>query len=233
MKKIYLAGPDVFAPNSIQIGQNLKNICKENNFIGLYPLDNEIKQSSKNSKIEIVRANILAINKCDYIIANLSNFRGTEEHPSCDSGTAWECGYGLAKGKRVFGYTTNFNAIPTIMLNLLDLIVNGNFKESINIIKKVFLKSKIYIDKALFQDEIINIDAEYLDIKDISAKSAFILGYRFGKKLPCNAIITDNRSERDKYGNKDKNGYVVDDFNETANIMIACTCNIRESRNSE
>lgn len=233
MKKIYLAGPDVFAPNSMQIGQYLKNICKENNFIGLYPLDNEIKQNSENVKFEIVKADILAIDKCDYIVANLSNFRGTKEHPSCDSGTAWECGYGLAKDKKIFGYSSDINAIPEIMINLLDLIVKGNFENSINIIKNIFLKSKTYIDEKLFQDEIINIDAECSDIQDISAKSAFILGYRFGKGLPCNAIISDNRSEIDKYGKKDNNGYIVDNFNETANIMIACTCNIKESRENK
>ena len=51
MKKIYLAGPDVFAPNSIEIGKKLKNICEENNFIGLYPLDNEIEQSSESHRL--------------------------------------------------------------------------------------------------------------------------------------------------------------------------------------
>lgn len=233
MKKIYLAGPYVFAPNSVEIGRNLKNICKKNNFIGIYPLDNEIKQTSKNIKFEIVKSDILAIDKCDYLVANLSNFRGTKKHPSCDSGTAWECGYGLAKGKKIFGYTTNINAVPEIMINSLDLIANGDFENSINIIKNIFFKNIIYIDENIFQDEIINIDAEYLDIKDISAKSAFILGYKFGKGLPCNAIITDNRSEIDKYGKKDENGYIVDDFSEPANIMIACTCNIKESGNNK
>lgn len=233
MKKIYLAGPDVFAPNSIKIGENLKNICKKNNFVGLYPLDNEIKQTSKNAKFEIVKQNILLIDKCDYIVANLSNFRGTKEHPSCDSGTAWECGYGLSKGKRIFGYTKDISSVPQIMINLLDVIVNGHFEDCINTIKNIPLRQKLNINEELFKKEIINIDAEHLEIKDISAKQAFILGYRFGKGLPCNAIITDMRSEIDKYGRIDDNGYYFDDFNETANIMIACTCNIRESRNNK
>lgn len=233
MKKIYLAGPDVFAPNSVQIGQNLKRICIKNNFMGLYPLDNEIKQTSENKKLEIVKSDIMAIDKSDYIIANLSNFRGTKEHPSCDSGTAWECGYGLAKGKKIFGYTTNIDAIPEIMVNSLDLIVNGNFESCIKIIKNIFFKRKTHIDETLFKDKILSIDPEYSDIKDISSKSSFVLGYRFGKGLSCNAIITDSRSEVDKYGSKDENGYLIDDFNETANIMIACTCNIKESSDNK
>ena len=228
MKKIYIAGPDVFAPNSIQIGKKYKKICQENNFIGLYPLDNVIEKTSKEIKFDIVKADISSIDNCDYILANLSNFRGTKEHPSCDSGTAWECGYGLSKGKKVFGYTTDIKSIPDIMINLMDLVVNGDFKDTINIIKKIFLKPNHQISETFIEDNIINIDAEYSDIKDISAKSAFILRYRYGKGLQCNAIITDTRNEIDKYGTIDENGYNIDDFNQCANIMIECTCNIRE-----
>ena len=226
MKKIYLAGPDVFAPNSIEIGKKLKNICEENNFIGLYPLDNEIEQSSENKKIEIVKGNILSIEKCDYILANLSNFRGSKVHPSCDSGTAWECGYGLAKGKRIFAYTNEINAIPEIMINLLDLIINKDFEGSINILKSIFMKQETYLDEKIFDKERCLLDAEYEDIKDSSPEASFILGYRYGKGLPCNAIISDDRNQIEKYGERDQNGYAVENFNEAVNIMIACTCNI-------
>ena len=65
MEKIYLAGPDVFSKNSIQIGESHKRICKENGFIGLYPLDNEIKEISKDIKYDIVKADILAIEQSD------------------------------------------------------------------------------------------------------------------------------------------------------------------------
>ena len=135
MKKIYLAGPDVFAPNNIQIGENNKKICEENGFIGFYPLDIEIKRTSLDVKYDIVKADILAIEQSDYVVANLSNFRGTMLHPSCDSGTAWECGYGLSKGKRVLGYTTNLRSIPDIMLNQLDLIAIGDLNDIIQSIR--------------------------------------------------------------------------------------------------
>ena len=175
-------------------------------FYRLYPLDNVIERTSKDIKFDIVKADIFAIDNCDYILANLSNFRGTKEHPSCDSGTACECGYGLSKGKKVFGYTTGIKSIPDIMIKLMDLVINGDFKDAINIVKKIFLKPNHQISEALIEDNIINIDAEYSDIKDISAKSAFILGYRYGKGLQCNAIITDTRNEIDKYGTIDENG---------------------------
>ena len=230
MEKIYLAGPDVFSKNSIQIGESHKRICKENGFIGLYPLDNEIKEISKDIKYDIVKADILAIEQSDYIIANLSNFRGNLIHPSCDSGTAWECGYGLAKGKRVLGYTTDLKSIPDIMINSLDSVVIGNLKDAIQIVKKAFFQSN-HDMSAFTEDETqINIDPEYNDINDASAKSAFILGYRYGNGLPCNAMITDTRSEIDKFGEVDKNGYKVDNFNQCVNIMIECTCNIQEWR---
>ena len=228
MKKIYLAGPDVFDSNSIQIGENKKRICKENGFIGLYPLDNEIIRTSKDIKYDIVKADILAIEQSDYIIANLSNFRGNKIHPSCDSGTAWECGYGLAKGKKVLGYTTDLKSIPDIMINLLDLVVIGNLKDAIQIVKKTILKSAHNMSVFYEKETKISIDPEFNDINDASAKSAFILGLRYGNGLPCNAIITDSRSEKDKYGKVDINGYMVDDFNQSVNIMIECTCNIQE-----
>lgn len=228
MKKIYLAGPDVFAPNNIQIGENNKKICEENGFIGFYPLDIEIKRTSLDVKYDIVKADILAIEQSDYVIANLSNFRGTMLHPSCDSGTAWECGYGLAKGKRVLGYTTNLRSIPDIMLNQLDLITIGDLNDIIQIAKNKFFNLNHDMSVFLEKETKFSIDPEYSDINDSSAKSAFILGYRYGKGLSCNAIITDARSEKDKFGIIDKNGYKTDDFNQCVNIMIECTCNIQE-----
>lgn len=228
MKKIYLAGPDVFAPNNIQIGENNKKICEINGFIGFYPLDIEINRNSQDIKYDIVKADILAIEQSDYIVANLSNFRETMLHPSCDSGTAWECGYGLAKGKRVLGYTTNLRSIPDIILNQLDLITIGDLNDIIQIAKNKFFNLNHDMSVFLEKETKFSIDSEYSDINDASAESAFILGYRYGKGLSCNAIITDARSEKDKFGIIDKNGYKTDDFSQCVNIMIECTCNIQE-----
>ena len=230
MKKIYIAGPDVFALNSIQIGEENKKICKENDFIGLYPLDNEIKKTSNCIKFEIVKANISAIDESDYIVANLSNFRGTNEHQNCDSGTAWECGYGLSRGKKIIGYTKDIKSIPSNIINSIDLIIVGDFKDTVNILKRCIFKLNKHIPEIDFDNQIMDIDPEYSDIKDISAKSAFELGYRYGKGFQCNAMISDTRSEIDKYGLIDENGYKVDNFNQCTNIMIECTCNIIKKR---
>ncbi len=102
MKKIYIAGPDVFDKDSIQIGQKYIKLCKKYGYKGLYPLDNVIDFNQKKQKIaqDIFLANKEMIDSCDIVIANLNSFRGKES----DSGTAWECGYATALGKKVYGY---------------------------------------------------------------------------------------------------------------------------------
>lgn len=102
VKKIYLAGPEVFELDSIKIGQKAKELCLSYGFKGLYPLDNEVNFNQSAHKIahDIYHANIELINECDIVIANLNPFRGKEP----DSGTVWECGYAKAKGKKVYAY---------------------------------------------------------------------------------------------------------------------------------
>ena len=41
-KSIYLAGPDVFYPDTMNIGIKKKNICAKYGFVGHYPFDNQI-----------------------------------------------------------------------------------------------------------------------------------------------------------------------------------------------
>lgn len=95
MKKIYLAGPDVFLENAETAGDRLKEKCKKYGFIGLYPLDNKA-----SSKSDIVFGNMKLIDECDIVLANCNVFRGKE----MDSGTAFEIGYAAAKGKQILCY---------------------------------------------------------------------------------------------------------------------------------
>ena len=108
MEKIYLAGPDVFLKNSIDIGKKYVCLCKKYGYQGLYPLDNIINFNQSKQKIaqDIFLANKKLIEQCDIIIANLDSFRGKES----DSGTVWECGYGFALGKKVYGYISRSNS---------------------------------------------------------------------------------------------------------------------------
>lgn len=102
MKKIYIAGPDVFEKDSIEIGKKYVELCKKYGYEGLYPLDNVIdfNQDKKNIAKDIFEANKKLIEECDIVVANLNPFRGKE----ADSGTVWECGYAFGLGKEVYGY---------------------------------------------------------------------------------------------------------------------------------
>lgn len=95
MKKIYLAGFDVFYPDAVRRGAEMKRLCAEHGFIGLFPLDNEAQ-----SVREIFAGNTGLIDQCDLVMARLDPFRGLEP----DSGTAFEVGYAFARGKRIYGY---------------------------------------------------------------------------------------------------------------------------------
>ena len=102
MKKIYIAGFDVFKANSKQIGEEYKSTCKEYGYEGLYPLDNEIDEawSKEVARKFIYEKNIELIEMSDIVIANGNPFRGDE----LDSGTAFEIGYALALKKKIVIY---------------------------------------------------------------------------------------------------------------------------------
>ncbi len=122
MKKIYLAGPDVFLPNAIEEGERLKALCKEYGYEGLFPMDNVISgETPKEIAQKIQEANKQMIHMCDIVIANLSPFRG----PEPDSGTVWEVGYAQAFGKKVVGYSTDLRTLKEKTQALLDLGTSG------------------------------------------------------------------------------------------------------------
>ena len=118
MKKIYLAGPDVFLPNAIEEGERLKALCKEYGYEGLFPMDNVVSGKTPHEIAQkIQEANNQMIHTCDMVIANLSPFRG----PEPDSGTVWEVGYAQAFGKKVFGYSTDRRTLKEKTQAMLEL----------------------------------------------------------------------------------------------------------------
>jgi nucleoside 2-deoxyribosyltransferase len=98
----YLAGPDIFFPNSKEREINKKDLLDKQNIKGVYPLDNEINEFDYTLKTakKIFDSNVQLIEKSQVIVANLTPFRG----PSADSGTIAELAYGAARGKLVMGY---------------------------------------------------------------------------------------------------------------------------------
>ncbi|HLU15331.1 MAG TPA: nucleoside 2-deoxyribosyltransferase [Burkholderiaceae bacterium] len=95
MKKVYLAGPDVFFPDIAQRATLHKQLCREKGFEPLHPADQPTLEAA-----DIYHANIAMLQQADAVVANLNPFRGTEP----DSGTAFEVGFATARKLRVVGY---------------------------------------------------------------------------------------------------------------------------------
>lgn len=118
MKKIYIAGPEVFLEDAIEVGKGLKALCQAYGYEGLFPMDNEIPlQEPKGMAKMIQEANKTMIHNCDIVIANLSPFRG----PEPDSGTVWEVGYAQAFGKKVLGYSNDRRSLKEKTQAILNL----------------------------------------------------------------------------------------------------------------
>jgi nucleoside 2-deoxyribosyltransferase len=103
--KVYLAGPDVFLPNT-GVAAEKKALVAAAGHIPLYPLDaaspvDAATAGKPEVAAAIFAANVAMIRAADVVLANLTPFRG----PSADVGTAWEAGFGHALGKPVFGYS--------------------------------------------------------------------------------------------------------------------------------
>ena len=101
--KIYLAGPDVFLPDAIEIGRRKAAICARYGMTGLYPLDNTIDLAALDASLAIFKGNQAMMDAADATIANLTPFRG----PSADAGTVYELGYMAGRGKLCFAYSND------------------------------------------------------------------------------------------------------------------------------
>jgi nucleoside 2-deoxyribosyltransferase len=103
--KLYLAGPDVFLPNAVEIGARKQAICAKYGFDGLYPVDPDVEEASADPEA-IFRANCAHMQRADAGVFNLTPFRG----PSADAGTLFELGFMFALGKPVYGYASRAGA---------------------------------------------------------------------------------------------------------------------------
>ena len=100
--RLYLAGPDVFRPDAAEHGRRLVALCARHGFTGVFPLADTLPDLPGPQAVaaHIYRANVAHIDACDAVVANLDFFRGAEP----DSGTCFEVGYAVARGKPVVGY---------------------------------------------------------------------------------------------------------------------------------
>ena len=101
---VYLAGPDVFLPDSAEIGRRKQAICAAHGLDGRYPgegIDLTHLAPDEHARA-LFEGCIEMMDGCVAGLANLTPFRG----PSADVGTAFEMGYLFGRGFPVFGYTS-------------------------------------------------------------------------------------------------------------------------------
>ncbi len=114
---VYLAGPDVFLPDAVEIGETKKALCRRYGLDGRFPLDGDLPPGlatldPEQQGLAIFEACVQMMDGCVAGIANLSPFRG----PSADVGTAFELGYLLASERVLFGYTSHVDDYATRVL---------------------------------------------------------------------------------------------------------------------
>lgn len=119
--KIYLAGPDVFVPDAVEIGRRKVALCGQYGLTGLYPLDNKIDLTSPDASLQIFRGNEAMMDGADAIVANLTPFRG----PGADPGTVYELGYMAGRAKPCFGYTNDFSLYADRVEAFIDVRDDG------------------------------------------------------------------------------------------------------------
>lgn len=100
---IYLAGPDVFLPDALEIGRRKIDICRRHGLSGFYPLDNAVDLTAADASLAIFKGNGAMMDAADAVIANLTPFRGT----GADPGTVYELGYMAGRAKLCFGYSND------------------------------------------------------------------------------------------------------------------------------
>jgi nucleoside 2-deoxyribosyltransferase len=101
--KIYLAGPDVFLPDALEIGRRKVEICARYGLIGVYPLETAVDRNADDASLAIYKTNEALMDGSDAIIANLTPFRGS----GADPGTVFELGYMAGRRKLCLGYSND------------------------------------------------------------------------------------------------------------------------------
>ena len=128
--KVYLAGPEVFLPNAVEIQKEKAALARAAGFAPLVPGDLEIPPAPTKHERGLA---IYAVDEgmmlaSDMIIANLTPFRGI----SADVGTVFELGFMCALGKPVFAYTNmaknHFTRIHDHYAGAVELADDGRYR---------------------------------------------------------------------------------------------------------
>lgn len=143
MLKCYVAGPDVFRQDALEYLESVREFLASKGLEALIPLDNEVSFDGDKTSIAeaIYYGNIDMIDKADVVLANIQPFRGDHMDP----GTAFEIGYAVAKGKKVYAYSTYAHTTiaerieGNILPNDTHLDVHGMLVEDFNLSENLMI----------------------------------------------------------------------------------------------
>jgi len=101
--KVYLAGPEVFFAAADTIIARKRRLAEKYGFVR--PADDPapFPEGKFESGLHIAAMNERMMREADFIVANMTPFRGI----SADVGTAYEIGFMCALGKPAFGYSND------------------------------------------------------------------------------------------------------------------------------
>ena len=106
MKKVYLAGPTCFSPLAESLYSRYADLLEKSGYLAIIPSDGGLSKGERPSPIlaaKIFNENIIKIKSANYVIADLTSFRGAES----DSGTCFEVGFAFAFEIPVIGWSSD------------------------------------------------------------------------------------------------------------------------------
>ncbi|WP_417249496.1 nucleoside 2-deoxyribosyltransferase [Celeribacter sp.] len=154
-KRVYLAGPEVFLRNASEVMARKGQMALDFGFEPSTLAEDGVKLSGNTPHefgMSIGVANETMMDASDFIIANLTPFRGI----SADVGTAFEVGYMRAQGKPCFGYTNTDRDYYTRLT--VDYYSGGPFEEDGDVIRArdgLMIENHTMIDNLMLDTAII------------------------------------------------------------------------------
>jgi nucleoside 2-deoxyribosyltransferase len=188
--RIYLAGPEVFLVNAKEVGEQKKALCRKYGFEGVFPIDIEVNTQGKSPReigICISDINEDLIKSCDFVIANITPFRG----PSADVGTVYEMGYAHGLGKKVFAYTNTKELFTERTVKALNgevtLKSDGQLRDKLG----MFIEENGLVDNLMI-DGCINANSKQLVVEEAPEGEKFTFLGGFEKCLVAAKKLTES-----------------------------------------
>ncbi len=169
--RIYIAGPEVFLKNAKEVGEQKKALCRKYGFEGVFPLDNEVDTKGKNPReigLCISAMNEGLIRSCDFMIANITPFRGA----SADVGTVYEMGFAHGLGKKVFAYTNIAVPFTQRSIKALNSQVTRSGDGKLRDCNGMFIEEVDLTDNLMI-DGCVHSSTKHLVVEEASANHSF------------------------------------------------------------